>query len=134
MANTSVFELASLDDTVVIARIRDGLPASTFAEAAEAVGLPLAAVADKLGLAKRTLDRKRQTGEALSRDESERVLRFARVCNLAGKVFENRAAVGAWLQRPSPALQQAPIDLLDTDLGARAVEGILRGIAHGNIL
>jgi putative toxin-antitoxin system antitoxin component (TIGR02293 family) len=43
---------------------------------------------------------------------------------------EDRAAT--WLRRPNRALNgELPIDLLDTDVGARQIEDILGRIEHG---
>jgi uncharacterized protein (DUF2384 family) len=48
-------------------------------------------------------------------------------------LFTTDEAVSEWLKRPAlPFRGAAPIDLLDTDWGAREVEGFIRGLAYGN--
>jgi putative toxin-antitoxin system antitoxin component (TIGR02293 family) len=39
-----------------------------------------------------------------------------------------------WLRRPNRALgNQTPLELMDTDIGAKQVEDVLGRIEHGNI-
>src|SRR5882724_10092551 len=45
------------------------------------------------------------------------------------------AAVSEWLSKPEQALGNiAPLDLLDTDFGAREVENLLRSLAYGQFV
>lgn len=89
----------------------------------------------KLGLAQRTMTRKQGAGARLTADETEKVMRVVRIQNLARKLFTDDDAVAEWLRTPAPALKgTAPIDLLDTDMGAREVEALILGIAHGNVI
>jgi putative toxin-antitoxin system antitoxin component (TIGR02293 family) len=119
----------------VLPRIRHGLPAVMFDQVAAALGLSTSALADKLGIARRTLTRKQGSGAPLSTEVSEKVLRAARVRNLATALFTTDAAIHQWLSKPDSALgSMAPIDLLDTDLGAREVENLLVALAHGQFV
>jgi putative toxin-antitoxin system antitoxin component (TIGR02293 family) len=62
-------------------------------------------------------------------------VRIARVQILARRVFSSDDAVAGWLQTPARSLGGlAPIDLLDTDIGAREVESLVHGIAFGNVM
>ena len=50
----------------------------------------------------------------------------------AVSVFGAEDKATTWLQRPNRALNgERPIQLLDTDLGARQVEDVLGRIEHG---
>jgi putative toxin-antitoxin system antitoxin component (TIGR02293 family) len=63
------------------------------------------------------------------------LVRIARVHREARKIFTTDEAVSQWLRSPAPALDGlAPIDMLDTDMGAREVEAVLNGIAYGNVM
>jgi hypothetical protein len=69
----------------------------------------------------------------LSPEESARVARrVARVRAQAEDAFQDAAKAGAWLRRPSRALEgRVPLDLLNTELGARLVEDELTRISYG---
>lgn len=130
---TTVFDIAEQPIDQIVKIIRRGLPASSFEQVAAAFRLSRQALAEKLGLAPRTMNRKKKANDVLTAGESEKVLRAARVRNLARDLFTTDEAVSEWLKSPaSPLKGTAPIDLLDTDLGAREVEGFIRGLAYGN--
>lgn len=68
----------------------------------------------------------------LSVDESDRLLRLARVAATAVDVLGDRREVSAWSQTPNRALGDVtPLSQMDTDVGARQVERILGRIEHG---
>ena len=72
-----------------------------------------------------TLQRREQTG-VLSREESERLERVARLTALAEYVWESPEAAQEFLTTPHPQLDgQVPLELAASDLGARRVEELL---------
>lgn len=130
-----IFSLA--DDSIEqqILCVREGLPASAFAEVASTLDMPRTHLAAKLDIAPRTLTRKYGSKQKLSREESEKILRLAKIRNLARTLFNNDQSVSEWLSKPASALNGvAPIDLLDTHTGISQVESLLQGIAHGNFI
>jgi putative toxin-antitoxin system antitoxin component (TIGR02293 family) len=130
---SSVFQVAELPLAKVVAIIRAGLPAKTFGEVATALGISESTLAAKLGLARRTIGRKKSQAQTLTPGESEKLIRAARIHNIARSLFTADEAVSEWLATPAEPLGDvAPIDLLDNDAGARAVEGFIRGLAYGN--
>ncbi len=130
---STVFQLAELPTAALVRTIRRGLPARAFDQVADTLELSRESLAGKLGLAARTINRKKGSRQTLSAAESEKVLRVARIHNLARSLFTTSEAVSAWLARPAAPLGHlAPIDLLDTDVGAQEVEGYVRGLLHGN--
>ena len=132
---SGVFALAEQPAADVVRTIRRGIPARSFAEVASKVRLSKQDLARKLGLAQRTITRKQGAGARLTSEETEKIMRVVRVQHLARKLFTDDDAVAEWLRTPAPALNgTAPIDLLDTDLGAREVESLILGIAHGNVI
>lgn len=115
--------------------LRRGLAPRSVDDVAKSYGMTTEQFAAKAGIAIRTLRHRRAKGQMLSTEHSEKVLRAARIQRLAKRIFTTDVAVAAWMQTPAPALDGAlPIDLLDTEIGARLVEDVLGGIAYGNVL
>ncbi len=80
---------------------------------------------------RRTLYARRQKG-TLSREQSDLVVRLARIQAIADEIFDERQKSHSWLRRPNGALDgQVPLSLLDTEEGGRLVEAVLGRIAHG---
>jgi putative toxin-antitoxin system antitoxin component (TIGR02293 family) len=131
----SAFVLAERPLLEVLAQVRNGLPAAMFEQVASTLGLSASTLAAKLGIARRTVTRKRGNGAPLSSETSEKLLRVARVRNLGRTLFTTDEAVSEWLSKPDVGLDNmAPLDLLDTDLGAREVENLLRALAYGHFV
>jgi len=87
---------------------------------------------ERLVMPRRTLNHRIKKGERLTREESDRVTRVARIVTMAEQTFGDRDKASAWLHKPKRGLGgQTPIDLLDTEEGARVVEDRLFRIAHG---
>jgi putative toxin-antitoxin system antitoxin component (TIGR02293 family) len=87
---------------------------------------------ERLVIPRRTLTHRIKKGERLTREESDRVTRVARIVALAEGTFGNREKASRWLHKPKREFNaQTPIDLLDTEEGARVVEDRLFRIAHG---
>lgn len=68
----------------------------------------------------------------LNSEESSKLLRLARVMSRASEVFDGAAAAIDWLKSSNAALRgNAPLHLLDTDIGAESVLDTLGRIEHG---
>jgi putative toxin-antitoxin system antitoxin component (TIGR02293 family) len=118
--------LAELRETV-----RSGLPYSALESVREKLGLRVTEAAAAIHLPQRTVARRRRE-RRLQADESDRLVRLARVGVQAAAVLGGEAKAAAWLRRPNRALEgRAPLELLDSDLGARQVEDLLGRIEHG---
>jgi putative toxin-antitoxin system antitoxin component (TIGR02293 family) len=75
-----------------------------------------------------TLKRRKIT---LSPDESARVERVARVMALAESAWESHTDAQRFMTTPHPLLEgRTPIDVAETDLGARRVEDILGALEY----
>jgi len=60
------------------------------------------------------------------------LLRLAQLTRRASAVFDDPAAAGDWLNSPNATLRgNAPLRLLDTDIGAESVLDTLGRIEHG---
>ena len=113
--------------------IRQGFPPAVVEELMRAAGLSLKELASALDLSPRSLQRRRRTGR-LTRYESDRLYRLARIVALANEFLGDHERAIRWLKRPNRALGGiAPIAALDTELGARQVENILGRIAYGGL-
>jgi putative toxin-antitoxin system antitoxin component (TIGR02293 family) len=85
-----------------------------------------------LVIPQRTLSHRKGGAVRLNRDESDRVVRVARIFTLALQVFANREKAWRWLRKPTWIFDdKAPLDFLDTEAGARAVEEELIRIDEG---
>jgi putative toxin-antitoxin system antitoxin component (TIGR02293 family) len=112
--------------------IRNGLPAGSVTALAERLDLRNAALSRKLGIPLRTLTRRLSEGSRLTAAESDRMVRLARVYASAVEMIGDEEKAVQWLRTPNRALGgERPLDQLDTEVGARAVEDILGRIAYG---
>lgn len=113
--------------------IRQGFPHRAVAELMQSSGLTLKELAAALDLSPRSLQRRRRTGR-LARFESDRLYRLARIVALARQNLGQDDIATRWLKRSNRALGGvAPIQALDTEVGAREVENVLGRIAYGGI-
>ncbi len=111
-----------------VAHVRAGLSTEAFDRLQAFLGRPASALAATLGLAPRTLARRRQAGR-LAPEESDRLLRTARLAELALVVFEDADAAAAWLTTPKRLLSgETPLERADTAPGAREVEDMLYAV------
>lgn len=81
---------------------------------------------------RRTLAHRRSREESLTHDESDRAVRMARITALAEEVFADDAKAGRWLRKPKARFEsRTPLDLLQTEAGARIVEELLLQLEYG---
>ena len=136
--------LASLYPFEAIERIeliREGVPARLLVLISEDMAIPKDRLYSTIGLARATVNRKLRGRQALSQDESERVLGIAR---LVGQVdamvresgnsegFDAAKWVAAWLDRPQPALGgRRPAELMDTADGRGLVADLVARMQSG---
>ncbi len=110
--------------------IRGGLPASAVDNIVRSGKLTYREV-DKVVLPRKTLAHRKSIG-TLTADQSDRLVRVARIIALAEDTFANPDKAATWLRRASAALEgETPLELLDTEEGAREVETLLTRIGHG---
>ena len=114
-----------------VGMIREGIPAAAVESILIAVRLSQSELAQALGIPERTLARRKREG-VLNSEESSKLLRLARVVSRANEVFDDAAAAVDWLKSPNATLRgNAPLSLLDTDIGAESVFDTLGRIEHG---
>ncbi len=113
----------------LIGAVREGLPYDAFERLRAFLDVPARDAGTRLLIAERTLARRRQNGR-FTPEESDRLLRLARLAEMALVVFEGEAAPARrWLTQPKRLLNgESPLDRADTEAGAREVEDMLYAI------
>ena len=89
-------------------------------------------MAELVQIKPRTLDRRKNEGR-LQPDESDRLLRAAKVFGKAIALFEGDVPFAKeWLSSRQAALGGAvPLEMAKTDVGAREVEDLIGRLEHG---
>lgn len=118
--------LMTYDLPDLLRSIEGGLAFRVFEHFVESTGLTPDRAAEFADISRRTLAARRDEGR-FPRDESDRLVRAARIFGGAVELFKgDRAMASAWLESGQPALGgSVPIELARTDLGAREVERAL---------
>jgi putative toxin-antitoxin system antitoxin component (TIGR02293 family) len=81
---------------------------------------------------RRTLAHRKSRRELLTQEESDRLVRVARIASLAEEVFGDDAKAGRWLRKPKSRFDgKTPFELLFTEAGARMVEEMLLQLDYG---
>ena len=81
---------------------------------------------------RRTLAHRVAKRQALSREESDKAVRVARVAALAEEVFGETDRAWRWLRKPKRQFGgKSSVEMLATEAGARMVEELLAQIDHG---
>jgi putative toxin-antitoxin system antitoxin component (TIGR02293 family) len=118
----SDFELAEI--------VEQGLPIDSVALLRER-GLTFTEVSE-IVISPRTLKHRKARGERLSDEETDRVVRVARILALANSVFANPQKALKWLRTKSDRMGgRPPLSMLRTDAGGRLVESRLWQIDEG---
>jgi len=111
--------------------IRNGLTLELVQQAVKSVNLTVKDLADYGVIPARTLTHSQQSGK-FSAVQSDRLARFFRIFRLACDTFGQLEKATVWLNRSTRALSgHKPVELLDTEEGARLIEDLLHRINHG---
>ena len=113
------------------ALVREGLPYAALSAVVAGFGLGSADAGTILRIPERTLARRKKE-RRLSAEESDRLVRLARIAALAEEILGSREHAARWLGGPNRALGgRTPLSELDTDLGAEEIEAVLQRLSHG---
>jgi putative toxin-antitoxin system antitoxin component (TIGR02293 family) len=86
----------------------------------------------QLILPRRTLAHRVARHQPLSREESDKAVRIARITSMAEQVFGDSGRAWRWLRKPKKHFDgKTPLEKLGTEAGARLVEEIVQQIDHG---
>ncbi len=120
----------STHPTELIQRIQKGLRFTELKTLQDTLELPFDELASKLSISRATLHRRKSAGR-LSPDESDKVIRFARLLEHAANVFGSLEKARAWLKFPQYGLGGAvPLNYAETEVGAREVDNLLGRIDY----
>lgn len=115
----------------VIQYLKKGFPVQAFDKLQKKFDVPANTLAAVINIAPRTLTRRKKEGR-FHTDESERLLRLARLFDLANELFGDTEKVRHWFKSPKRALGGiSPLEFADTEPGAQEVEDLLGRLAHG---
>ena len=105
-----------------------GFPFNSFVLLARSMGVTNKELAQLVQISTRTLNRRQKEGK-LKADESDRLLRFARIFTYAIDLFEgDQEAAQHWLSSENQALKgDSPLEVSKTEEGAREVESLIVG-------
>jgi putative toxin-antitoxin system antitoxin component (TIGR02293 family) len=123
-------------DAEFLRLVLDGLPVASVQaviDHLESTRRGAGAIAD-VAVSRRTLSRRRrERRQLLTADESDRLVRLARIVLLAEDVFGEWSKAVQWLfSGPKQSLAgESPMSALATETGARLVENMLHQIDHG---
>lgn len=128
----SLLGIPAPDTPALIRRVQQGFPFAAVQRLQQAFALSADEIVALVQIPTRTLTRRKESGR-LKADESDRVLRAARVLHKAAALFnKDPAAAKAWMTTPQRSLGGAvPLDLASTEVGAREVEDALGRIEDG---
>lgn len=115
-----------------IKAIRDGLPAAVIESVARSSRFSEDVICKALPIARRTVARRKATGEKLRAVESELLYRLSCVFVTATEVLGDEDKARLWLTEVNRALNaERPIDLLDTGIGFEDVMDVLHRVELG---
>ncbi len=132
VAYAHLIGLTAADELSLAHKIEAGIRFQSFVRLQRAIQLTNTQLATLISITNRTLTRRKSKGR-LTPSESDRLLRIARIFQLALSLFEgDQAAAQAWLETPNRALNlEAPLELAKTEVGAREVGNLIQRLEHG---
>ena len=108
------------------------VPYVSIEETAAKLGVDGETILRIMGVAPRTAARRKRE-RSLKAVEADRLFRIVRVLDDAVRVFGTEEKAAQWLRAPHPLLwHQSPLELLDSDAGAKAVTDELTRIDYGD--
>ena len=132
-ANPVLFAAVGVDpkSDLDLARMTEaGFPLASIDELKK-LGLTFTEISDII-ISPRTLKHRKARGEGLSREETERVIRMARIIAFAEKVFGSHDKAMGWLREADDRLDNRnALQMLKTEAGGRLVENMLYQIDEG---
>jgi putative toxin-antitoxin system antitoxin component (TIGR02293 family) len=111
-------------------RVRQGLPLSVFSSFLKH-GLTNEEFY-RIVIPARTFKHRKAKVSPLSVEESDKALRAARILAFAEETFGGREKALSWMRKPKKRFEgEAPMQMLETEAGARLVEELLVQIDQG---
>jgi putative toxin-antitoxin system antitoxin component (TIGR02293 family) len=118
----------------MIRQMRSGVPADVIPRLASRIGISQDGLFQMLRLPKSTMKARISKNDLLSASEQDRLYRTEKVLMRALAVLEDDASAKAWIVRKNRSLGgEAPLSLLDTEVGYELVLDTLGRIEYGII-
>jgi putative toxin-antitoxin system antitoxin component (TIGR02293 family) len=133
MASPQMFEMIGIAprSDFDLARITEEGISTDSLSALKDRGLTFSEISEII-ISPRTLKHRKARREPLSHEETDRVVRVARILSLAEDVFASREKALMWLRMPDERLEnRSPIKMLTTESGGRLAENMLWQIDEG---
>jgi putative toxin-antitoxin system antitoxin component (TIGR02293 family) len=87
---------------------------------------------ERFVIPQRTRRHRQEKNQPLTVDESDRAVRLVRVQTIAEETFGDKDKARLWLRKPLAALAgETPLDVAQTESGARVIETMLARVAWG---
>jgi putative toxin-antitoxin system antitoxin component (TIGR02293 family) len=133
-AYLSLLGLRSFDTAGLVKRLEKWISYAAFERLKRKLKVSSQELAEMTLIPQRTLARRKKAGR-MRPDESDRLVRFARVFSRAIELFEGDSdAAQSWMMRPNRAFAGvSPLEMAKTEVGAREVENLIGRIEHGVI-
>ena len=127
--------LRSFDTPGLLNQIDKGLSYTAFEKLQKYIDVSLQELAELLQISVRTLNRRKKEKGRFDPDESDRLVRLARIFGRALELYEGDYELARdWLSRHQMGLGGArPLDLVKSEVGAREVEALIGRLEHGVI-
>jgi putative toxin-antitoxin system antitoxin component (TIGR02293 family) len=124
--------LETSETNQLLKQVEQGLPYRSLVYFHQVLDIPMNEMADLAQIKIRTLSRRKARGR-LEPDESDRLLRVARVFGKALELFEgDDEAARRWFSKPHKVLGgMSPAEMSKTDIGGLEVERLIGRLEHG---
>ena len=128
----TLFGLSTFETSALRGRVEAGLSYQALERVRQALDVSTRELADFIWVSSRTLARRKEA-KRLQPDESDRLVRLARIVGLALRLFEgDLEETRHWLLAHNQALGgETPIRMATTEVGTREVEHLIGRLEHG---
>jgi putative toxin-antitoxin system antitoxin component (TIGR02293 family) len=128
----ALFGLQTRNAEEGIRLLKRGLPAQGWTVLVNSLGANEKDLAEVVQISTTTLARRKKAGR-FTLEESERLLRIARLVAQAQRVFRSQQGLARWFNQPNRGLGGAtPLEYASTPIGAEEVERVLERILDGS--
>jgi putative toxin-antitoxin system antitoxin component (TIGR02293 family) len=119
------------DAAGMVAIVRQGVKSDIYGWLRQALAVSDNRLSAIIRVSQRTIQRRLREGR-FHPDESERLMRVAKLTERAREVFGDLESAREWLKSPQFALGgEIPLEYADTEPGAQVVEDVLGRLEHG---
>jgi len=115
----------------MVSIVRQGVKSDIYGWLRQTLAVSDSRLSGIIRVSQRTIKRRLRDGR-FHPDESERLMRVAKLTERAREVFGDLESAREWLKSPQFALGgEIPLEYADTEPGAQVVEDVLGRLEHG---